>query len=1125
VDEYWPDGQNGDLHKVQLWFEFDNAASSFTANGASLQRFTTTGGQKKLARYRWTLAKRAVQGSAISYTNLFALVDAVNFSGLGSNYRRQLESVVDVDNWLKTYAVEHIVGNNDSFAYGGGQNMYTYKPVGDTWKMTIWDIDFAFASQPATSDVFQGIGRSNGIDLNEPGYRRRYWQILQDLANGPLTVARSSPVLDAKFNAMIANGRTVDNPSSIKTYISQRRTYLLGLVSNNVPSAFSITLNGGAGFSTNQNLITVTGTAPIDVRFITINGFVVPVSWTTVSNWTASVALTGGNNALTVRGLDANGNAIGGATATIAVNYTGPVDLPQDKLVINEIMYNPLVPEASYVEIHNRSTNYAFDLSTWRLEGVDFIFFPGSVIAPGGFAVVAKDRVAFAAAYGGAITLYGEFDGKLENNGETLRLVKPGATPAQDLIVDEVRYDSEPPWPDAANGSGASLQLIDPAQDNNRVANWAAVQTNGPPSAPQWRYVAVAGTATSSVLYLYLQSAGDVFIDDLKLVPGGVPEVGVNSILNGDFESAFPGPWTVSANLSGSALSSTVKHSGNAALHVVASSGGTTQGSAIWQSCSPALLTGQPYTLSFWYLENSTGGILTLRLSGSGVQADVNIVPGAGSAGGLRFTPAAPNSVLASMPAFPRLWLNEIQPNNLNGATDRFGHRHPWAEIYNGGTTAVDLSSLYLANDYSNLIQWAFPGGTILNAGQFLPVWLDGNPSETGAGELHTSFTIPATTGSLALVQVSGGRNDILDYLNYNVFQSDRSYGSYPDGAVSGRQIFFFATPGGTNNPASGPLSVFINEWMADNTATLTDPADNDLEDWFEIYNPASTPADLSGFYFGTSMTNKTQFLIPGGYSIPSGGYLLVWADGEDDQNSTNLADLHTNFKLSKDGEAIGLFAADGSVIDYVSFGPQGNNVSEGRFPDGSGSVFSLSAATPRSANFLAGSNTPPLIGSLPDRVVVEGQLLLFSVTASDSDLPAQNLTFSLQPGSPTGAAINSANGLFSWRPSAAQALTTNLIGVRVIDDGSPPMSATRVLAVRVAPRPQVTQIAPTQTGYAITFVTVAGKMYRVEYKNELDDSMWLPVDADVIAVGDELVINDNLGASPQRFYRVLVLD
>src|SRR5213594_1527728 len=112
---------------------------------------------------------------------------------------------------------------------------------------------------------------------------------------------------------MVANGRTIDNPSTIKTYISQRRSYLLGLITTNVSAGFAITSNGGADFSTNRNLISLTGTAPIDARFITINGVVYPVTWTSVSNWTAQVTLSGGTNALTVQGLDAHGNLVGGA--------------------------------------------------------------------------------------------------------------------------------------------------------------------------------------------------------------------------------------------------------------------------------------------------------------------------------------------------------------------------------------------------------------------------------------------------------------------------------------------------------------------------------------------------------------------------------------------------------------------------------------------------------------------------------------------------------------------------------------------------------------------------------------------------------------------------------------------
>ena len=71
---------------------------------------------------------------------------------------------------------------------------------------------------------------------------------------------------------------------------------------------------------------------------------------------------------------------------------------------------------------------------------------------------------------------------------------------------------------------------------------------------------------------MYLQNAGEVYIDDIVLVAGSVPENGPNLLADGDFESGFPGPWVVSPNLAGSARSNSIKHGGSASLHMVATS-------------------------------------------------------------------------------------------------------------------------------------------------------------------------------------------------------------------------------------------------------------------------------------------------------------------------------------------------------------------------------------------------------------------------------------------------------------------------------------------------------------------------------------------------------------------------
>jgi hypothetical protein len=77
-----------------------------------------------------------------------------------------------------------------------------------------------------------------------------------------------------------------------------------------------------------------------------------------------------------------------------------------------------------------------------------------------------------------------------------------------------------------------------------------------------------------------------------------------------------------------------------------------------------------------------------------------------------------------------------------------------------------------------------------------------------------------------------------------------------------------------------------------------------------------------------------------------------------------------------------------------------------------------------------------------------------------------------------------------------------------------------------VQKRPEVTSIVPGTTGgCSLTFTTLAGKAYRVEYKSSLDASDWQALGQDTVATGDRLVITDPTGGLSQRFYRISVLD
>ena len=141
---------------------------------------------------------------------------------------------------------------------------------------------------------------------------------------------------------------------------------------------------------------------------------------------------------------------------------------------------------------------------------------------------------------------------------------------------------------------------------------------------------------------------------------------------------------------------------------------------------------------------------------------------------------------------------------------------------------------------------------------------------------------------------------------------------------------------------------IYINEFMADNDGVIQDGA-GDYDDWFELYNGGGTPLELGGMYLTDDLTDPTQWQISAGTTIPAGGYLVFWADDEESEGST-----HTNFKLGKSGEQIGLFDTDANgnvAIDTLTFGQQSTDVSMGRFPDGADCWRFYMIATPEASN------------------------------------------------------------------------------------------------------------------------------------------------------------------------------
>ena len=173
------------------------------------------------------------------------------------------------------------------------------------------------------------------------------------------------------------------------------------------------------------------------------------------------------------------------------------------------------------------------------------------------------------------------------------------------------------------------------------------------------------------------------------------------------------------------------------------------------------------------------------------------------------------------------------------------------------------------------------------------------------------------------------------------------------------------------NNPFNTPLPALkINEWLAENDGAFRD-ANGGADDWFEIYNPTGAPVNLAGWKLTDAPGGATPFVVPNGWTIPAGGFLLVWADNETAQNPATPAAgsaLHASFRLGNNGDTIQLAGPAGHVVDLVTFGAQRANRAEGRFPDGAPARTGLTLPTPGTANALT-VVTPLTLGPAGGRI------------------------------------------------------------------------------------------------------------------------------------------------------------
>jgi len=188
----------------------------------------------------------------------------------------------------------------------------------------------------------------------------------------------------------------------------------------------------------------------------------------------------------------------GGFVSPLALEFTTPFELDQSTLVksrikqgstwsalteavftppfsargvvMTEINYNPHAPtqaelsvlpgidgdEFEFIEFHNAHSTDVVNLAGMALSGGVTFAFPNVDLAAGDYAIIVENTTAFQLRYGTSITVLGEWSGKLSDAGEALVLTD-GLGVEQFNFV----YGDDEPWPEQADGFGATLELID----------------------------------------------------------------------------------------------------------------------------------------------------------------------------------------------------------------------------------------------------------------------------------------------------------------------------------------------------------------------------------------------------------------------------------------------------------------------------------------------------------------------------------------------------------------------------------------------------------------------------------------------------------------------------------------
>ncbi|MHC5112357.1 MAG: beta strand repeat-containing protein, partial [Planctomycetota bacterium] len=217
------------------------------------------------------------------------------------------------------------------------------------------------------------------------------------------------------------------------------------------------------------------------------------------------------------------------------------------------------------------------------------------------------------------------------------------------------------------------------------------------------------------------------------------------------------------------------------------------------------------------------------------------------------------------------------------------------------------------------------------------------------------------------------------------------------------------------NSPDAGTFTVALRVTDGDG-ATATDTATVNVANVAPSVSILA-PSDNSNFDFGTVISFQAAATDPG-----------------DDDTSLTAAVSWSSDRDGALGTGGGINVSDLTVGAHVI----------------TASVTDSGGLSDSASINLTVNNTAPVLAPIGDKTIDELSVLTFTATASDNDVPANTLSFSLDPGAPATATIDATSGQFSWTTTEADGPGNFSITIRVTDDGTPALSDFETITVTV---------------------------------------------------------------------------